>query len=148
MDRSAFTEKIKNQHVRDQDVILRALETAETGKTPENFSRAMERSAILADLGLDADTIAAGLLLDGEAAEELGRGVSLLLEGTAKIGGIQAQNKTVHEAENIRKMLFAMTADIRVIFIKLADKLSALRSADMDVPGGEAKAAAQECLDI
>jgi GTP pyrophosphokinase len=148
MERSVFTEKIKNRQVRDQDIILKALKTAEAGETPENFSRAMERAAILADLGLDADTITAGLLLDSEAPENPGRGVSLLLEGTAKIGGIQAQNKTVHEAENIRKMLFAMTADIRVIFIKLADKLSVLRSADTDLPGSKAKEPAQECLDI
>jgi GTP pyrophosphokinase len=64
-----------------------------------------------------------------------------------KTAEISAGNRTIREAENIRKMLFAMAGDIRVIFIKLAEKLSTLRALD-SFPGEEQKPAAQECLDI
>jgi GTP pyrophosphokinase len=162
---SSFEEKIKKYPDEDQKLIFRGLRLAEElhggknssprkdEKEHEVFSldHSLATAEILADLGLDADTITAGLLLDRgvEEAERFGRGVFFLLEETAKIGDIQAKNKTVREAENIRKMLFAMTRDIRVIFIKLADKLAGLRALDASaVPDGGAKAAAQECLDI
>jgi GTP pyrophosphokinase len=84
---------------------------------------------------------------DTALAEEFGLHIALLVEGTAKIADIQAKNKTLREAENIRKMLFAMAQDIRVIFIKLAEKLRTLRALDSLRPE-EQKPAAQECLDI
>ncbi|MDR3174751.1 MAG: HD domain-containing protein, partial [Treponema sp.] len=66
---------------------------------------------------------------------------------TARIADISATNKTIHEAENIRKMLFAMVDDIRVIFIKLADKLHTMRTLE-ELPPEQHKSIAQECLDI
>jgi GTP pyrophosphokinase len=111
---------------------------------------------VLIDLGLDADTVCAALLLDsleqgnisiGEIESSFGKNAASLAEGTARIAGLSAKNKTLQEAENIRKMLFAMVKDIRIIFIKLADRLCALKESDtMDT--GERKICAQECLDI
>ncbi|MDR1618541.1 MAG: HD domain-containing protein [Treponema sp.] len=149
-----FEEKIASYEKRDQDRILGALRLAADpgGGVPE---RALGIASILADLNLDADTLIAALLLEAEGpppkpevmAGEFGPGAAGLVEGTARIGAISANNKTRHEAEIVRKMLLAMAADIRVIFIKLAEKLYFLRSLDSADAGGQ-KPAARECLDI
>jgi GTP pyrophosphokinase len=174
---TAFKEKIAVYEERDQARILQALcegkapPSAEASGGPgrksagpetARLSRALEIASILIGLNLDADTLIAALILNrgtepgaggtepgklSAAAEEFGPHIALLVEGTAKIADIQAKNKTLREAENIRKMLFAMAQDIRVIFIKLAEKLYALRSLD-SFPPGEQKPVAQECLDI
>jgi GTP pyrophosphokinase len=70
-----------------------------------------------------------------------------MVESVTKIAGISATDKTIHEAENIRKMLFAMVNDIRVIFIKLAVILYDMRTLESFLPE-ERKRRAQECLDI
>ncbi|MDR0623728.1 MAG: RelA/SpoT family protein [Treponema sp.] len=162
---SAFKEKIAVYEARDRDRILQALsrkekvpKTAESSGQP-GFNQALEIASILIDLNLDADTLIAALILNQGtepgagwtelefAAEQFGPNTALLVEGAAKIADIQAKSKTIREAENIRKMLFAMTQDIRVIFIKLAEKLYTLRALD-SFPGEEQKPIAQECLDI
>lgn len=79
--------------------------------------------------------------------ESFGAAIALLVEGVVRIADVSVKNKTLAEAENIRKMLFAMSKDIRVIFIKLADSLSHMRTSD-DLPRERRKPAAQECLDI
>ncbi|MDR2110008.1 MAG: RelA/SpoT family protein [Spirochaetaceae bacterium] len=113
-------------------------------------------ASILIDLNLDADAIIAAMLHDSledtaatrEAIQErFGGEVVLMVEGVTKIADISATNKTIQEAENIRKMLFAMVNDIRVIFIKLADKLHNMRTLEY-LPPERRRAAAQECLDI
>jgi GTP pyrophosphokinase len=148
-----FEEKIASCEKRDRDRIFAALNLAAGGGgVPE---RALGIASILADLNLDADTIVAALLLETEGpppepeaiAGEFGSGAAELVEGAARIDAISAQNKTRHEAEIIRKMLLAMAADIRVIFIKLAEKLYVLRRLD-STGAGEQKPAARECLDI
>ncbi|MDR1430197.1 MAG: RelA/SpoT family protein [Spirochaetaceae bacterium] len=80
-------------------------------------------------------------------AGRFGKTVALLVEGVAEISDLSATSKTIQEAENIRKMLFAMVSDIRVILIKLADKLHNMRTLDHLAPE-ERKARAQDCLDI
>ncbi|MDR1240030.1 MAG: HD domain-containing protein [Treponema sp.] len=127
------------------------------GQDAARLRRSLEITGILTSLNLDSDTLIAALILNcgatakslepGLIAEQFGPRTALLAEGAAKIADIQAKNKTIREAENIRKMLFAMAQDIRVIFIKLAEKLCVLRSLD-SVPVEEQKPAAQECLDI
>jgi GTP pyrophosphokinase len=156
---AAFKGKIAVYEERDQERILQALRGGKAAEAAgqESFRRggALETASILISLNLDADTLIAALLLNRgtepgkliSAAEEFGPRVTLLVEGIAKIAEIRAKNKTIREAENIRKMLFAMAQDIRVIFVKLAEKLRLLRNLD-SLPGEEQKAAAQECLDI
>ncbi|MDR1900328.1 MAG: HD domain-containing protein [Treponema sp.] len=148
-----FEEKIALCEKRDRDRILRALKAAadrKTGRVPE---KALGVASILADLNLDADTLIASLLLETGAPEpeaiggEFGPGAAGLVEGAARIGGISVKNKSRHEAEIIRKMLLAMAADIRVIFIRLAEKLYFMRNLDSAGDGGQ-KPAVQECLDI
>jgi GTP pyrophosphokinase len=161
---SAFKEKIAVYGGRDQERILRALSLTEKTSAPAEppggggFYQALGIASILTDLNLDADTLIAALILNRGTAsnaggteppgtEQFGPNTALLVEGAAKIADIQAKSKTIREAENIRKMLFAMTRDIRVIFIKLAERLYTLRALD-SFPGEERKPIAQECLDI
>ncbi|MDR1986474.1 MAG: HD domain-containing protein [Treponema sp.] len=79
--------------------------------------------------------------------ETFGPVIALLVDGVVRIRDIAATNKTLAEAEHIRKMFFAMAKDIRVIFIKLADTLCYLRTLDR-LPRERRRLAAQECLDI
>ncbi|MDR2738546.1 MAG: RelA/SpoT family protein [Treponema sp.] len=149
---STFDEKITSYSGPDQERIRQGLNWADT----HSLSRLLGVAAILMDLNMDADTIIAAVLqnslektaLTQEAvAGKFGEDTALMVEGVTRIADISAKNKTNHEAENIRKMLFAMVSDIRVILIKLADKLYSMRT--LDLAGiEERKAIAQECLDI
>ncbi|MDR2797581.1 MAG: RelA/SpoT family protein, partial [Treponema sp.] len=79
--------------------------------------------------------------------EKFGPIITLLVDGVVRIRDIAATNKTMAEAEHIRKMFFAMAKDIRVIFIKLADTLCFMRTLDR-LPREQRRLVAQECLDI
>lgn len=94
---------------------------------------------IVAELGLDTDSICAALLHDvvedcsdrtslDVISKMFGAGVSLLVDGLTKIIQVQVADKEEAHIENIRKMLLAMTKDIRVIFIKLCDRLHNMRT--------------------
>jgi GTP pyrophosphokinase len=113
-------------------------------------------AAILVELKMDADSVIAGLLHDvvedtsataASVAERFGPAVAMMVDGVTKIADLSAKNKTQQEAESYRKMLFAMVKDIRVILIKLADKLNNMRTLQYLSPERQ-KANAQECLDI
>ena len=92
---------------------------------------------LIAELGMEAATIAATLLHDVpedtarttedirlEFGEEIGR----LVEGVTKLGRLQGQSRDAHQAENIRKMFLAMADDLRVVIIKLCDRLHNMRT--------------------
>lgn len=120
------------------------------------FVHPMHVAEMLVDLNLDADTIIAGLLHDTledtqttaeEIEKEFGKVVANLVDGVTKISIVKVENKSVQEAETIRKMLFAMSKDIRVIIIKLADKLHNMNTLQYLSPE-KRKAIANECLDI
>jgi guanosine-3',5'-bis(diphosphate) 3'-pyrophosphohydrolase len=111
---------------------------------------------ILVTLYLDYRAVIAALLHDvledtevtrNELRKKFGREVEALVNGVTKISLIHAKSKTVQEAETIRKMLFAMSRDVRVILIKLADKLHNMRTLGFLEPERRKKIA-QECLDI
>jgi len=111
---------------------------------------------ILISLRSDADTVCGGLLHDTvedtdatleEIRELFGDTVSNMVEGETKISSIKAQNKNIQEAATIRKLFFTMSNDIRVIIIKLADKLHNMRTLEF-LDRTRAKEIAQECLDI
>jgi GTP pyrophosphokinase len=94
-------------------------------------------AGILADLGLDADTLVAALLHDTvedtdvtreQLREEFGAHVAKLVDGVTKLGKIHVHTREQAQAENIRKMLVAMAEDIRVVLIKLGDRLHNMRT--------------------
>ncbi|HBL41532.1 MAG TPA: (p)ppGpp synthetase [Ruminococcaceae bacterium] len=94
-------------------------------------------AVILAHMGMDAESIAAALLHDvvedtpvttEEIEEAFGKDIANLVDGVTKLGKIQLATKEEQQAENLRKMLIAMSQDIRVIIIKLADRLHNMRT--------------------
>ena len=112
---------------------------------------------ILADLEMDKETIAAGLLHDvvedtimttDQIRAEFGDDVALLVDGVTKLGQLQYQgDKLDLQAENMRKMFLAMAKDIRVIIIKLADRLHNMRTLKHMTPEKQQEKA-RETMDI
>ncbi len=120
------------------------------------LSHPLEVSDILAELHLDADTIAAGLLHDTvedtkasleEIREQFGEEVARIVKGVTKIGKMSFDSKEEAQAENIRKMILAMADDIRVILVKLADRLHNMKTLEHQ-SSLKQKAVAQETMDI
>ncbi|WP_122642175.1 RelA/SpoT family protein [Luxibacter massiliensis] len=112
---------------------------------------------ILSDLEMDKETIVAGMLHDAvedtdmtleDVAEEFGEEVALLVDGVTKLGQLSySQDKLEVQAENLRKMFLAMAKDIRVIIIKLADRLHNMRTLEFMTPAKQ-KEKARETMDI
>ncbi len=112
---------------------------------------------ILADLELDKETIIAGILHDvvedtimtlGEVEKEFGAEVALLVDGVTKLTQLSwSMDKVEIQAENLRKMFLAMAKDIRVILIKLADRLHNMRTLQYMKPEKQ-KEKARETMDI
>ncbi len=111
---------------------------------------------ILADLRMDVDTIAVGLLHDtmedclatyGEIEAEFGPDIARMVDGVTKIGKLQFSSREVAQAENFRKLVLAMAHDVRVILVKLADRLHNMRTLDHMRPDRQ-QAISQETMDI
>ncbi len=112
---------------------------------------------ILADLEMDKETIVAGMLhdvvedtavTDGQIRQEFGEEVALLVDGVTKLGQLSySSDKLEVQAENLRKMFLAMAKDIRVIIIKLADRLHNMRTLQFMRPEKQ-KEKARETMDI
>jgi GTP pyrophosphokinase len=116
----------------------------------------LEVAEVLAEMKMDATSIAAGLLHDSvedtpatndEIAEEFGDQVAHIVEGVTKIDKIQFANREDRQAENVRKMLLAMVSDVRVVLIKLADRLHNMRTLQHLQPDRQ-EAIARETQDI
>lgn len=116
----------------------------------------MEVAGLLAELRLDVAAVVTGLLHDTvedtlATHEELetifGTEVANLVDGVTKIGKIHFKTKEESQAENFRKMLLAMSADIRVILVKLADRLHNMRTLQYQ-PEAKQRSIAKETLDI
>ena len=111
---------------------------------------------ILIDTQMDADAVCAGLLHDAiedtgvdedDLRERFGPEVAELVQGVTKISQLRGQSRTVQKAETILKILLAMTRDVRVIIIKLADKLHNMHTLEFLDPERR-KRIAEECLEI
>jgi GTP pyrophosphokinase len=120
------------------------------------LSHPLEVSGILTELRMDAATIASGLLHDcvedtratlGEVRELFGEEIAGLVDGVTKLSRIPFSTREEAQAENIRKMVLAMSKDIRVILVKLADRLHNMRTLD-PLPEAKRRLIAQETLDI
>ena len=116
----------------------------------------LEVAQVLADLKMDATAIAAGLLHDAvedtdvstqEIARRFGEQVAHIVEGVTKLDKIKFANREDHQAENIRKMLLAMVTDVRVVIIKLADRLHNMRTLEHLRPDKQQRIA-KETLDV
>ena len=111
---------------------------------------------ILVDLGMDSDCIQAALLHDvvedtditSEAVEkQFGTDVALLVNGVTKLGKISFTSREEQQAENVRKMLLAMAQDVRVIIIKLADRLHNMRTIEV-MPEQKRRDKALETMEV
>jgi GTP pyrophosphokinase len=116
----------------------------------------LEVAEVLAEMKLDATAIAAGLLHDSvedtpatneEIGQKFGDQVAHIVEGVTKIDKIQFANREDRQAENVRKMLLAMVTDVRVVLIKLADRLHNMRTLKHLKPERQ-EAIARETMDI
>src|SRR6201996_2916639 len=116
----------------------------------------LEVAQVLADLKMDATAIAAGLLHDAvedtnvstqEIARRFGEQVAHIVEGVTKLDKIKFANREDNQAENIRKMLLAMVSDVRVVIIKLADRLHNMRTLEHLRPDKQQRIA-KETLDV
>src|SRR5438045_4996244 len=116
----------------------------------------LEVALVLADMKLDSIAIAAGLLHDAvedtgvtnkEIEEKFGTPIAHIVDGVTKIAKINLASREERQAENVRKMVLAMTDDIRVVFIKLADRLHNMRTLE-HLPPDRQQHIAQETLDI
>jgi GTP pyrophosphokinase len=116
----------------------------------------LEVAGILTQLKLDVASVATGLLHDTvedtlttskEIQENFGEEIAQLVDGLTKISRISLRSSEEHQAENFRKMILAMVKDIRVILIKLADRLHNMRTLQYHSPEKQAEIA-QETIDI
>lgn len=120
------------------------------------FQHPYQVASILADLELDLETVSAGLLHDviedtavthKQVKEVFGDQVLALVDGVTKLDKLPFKTRFERQAENLRKMIFAMSKDIRVILIKLADRLHNMRTLNHVAPERQ-RQTAQETLDI
>jgi len=116
----------------------------------------LEVACVLAEMKMDPVAIAAGLLHDSvedtsvtivDIRKEFGEQVAHIVEGVTKIGRIDFSSREEQQAENLRKMMLAMVDDIRVVLIKLADRLHNMRTLEHLPPERQQKIA-KETLDI
>ena len=147
----------------NHDLIRRAYEfskNAHEGQLRESgepyFEHPFEVACILAQLELDVETIVAGLLHDvledtsvtrEQLKDEFGPQILMLVDGVTKLEQLPFKNTFERQAENLRKMIFAMAKDIRVILIKLADRLHNMRTL-RHLSEERQKKIAEETLDI
>jgi guanosine-3',5'-bis(diphosphate) 3'-pyrophosphohydrolase len=121
------------------------------------YSHPIEVAGILTDLHLDDETIVTAILHDTiedtlATAEEIekhfGASVARLVDGVTKLSKIEAQSESQRAAENLRKFLLAMSGDIRVLLVKLADRLHNMRTLHFIKNGEKRRRIAKETMDI
>src|SRR5215472_2984754 len=147
----------------DREIIRKAYEFSlkhhegQTRASGEPFLiHPLEVSLVLADMKLDSTAIAAGLLhdaiedtpvTDSDVGGEFGDHVLQIVQGVTKIDKIDFASREERQAENVRKMVLAMVNDIRVVLIKLADRLHNMRTLK-HLPEDRRQAVARETLEI
>src|SRR2546428_3567205 len=153
----------KYQPGADLDVLARAYKFSAASHLGQQrasgepyLSHPLEVANLLVDFKMDVTTVTAGLLHDvledtaatkADLEREFGREIADLVDGVTKIGKLAFSSREEQQAENFRKMLLAMARDLRVLMIKLADRLHNMRTLDYLAPE-RAKKIAQETLDI
>lgn len=148
----------------DEDLVKRAYALSmEAHKTQVResgdpyFSHPLEVAGILTDLKLDAQSIATALLHDTvedthisleDISRQFGADVAKLVDGVSKLSRLELQSEETKQAENFRKLLLAMSADIRVLLIKLADRLHNMRTITHVRDESKRRRIARETIDI
>ena len=161
---SELTDKVhRNRPGDDLELLRRAYEFAaeqhktQTRRSGEPFlSHPLEVAHLLADIKLDVTSLCAALLHDvvedtkipiEKIAEQFGPDVARLVEGATKISKLDLLAPEDRQAENVRKMLLAMVNDVRVVMVKLADRLHNMRTLEYLTPESQQRIA-RETLDI
>ncbi|HXH83065.1 MAG TPA: bifunctional (p)ppGpp synthetase/guanosine-3',5'-bis(diphosphate) 3'-pyrophosphohydrolase [Candidatus Tectomicrobia bacterium] len=153
----------KYQPGADLELLRRAYEFSEASHRGQQrasgepyLSHPLEVAHLLVGFKMDIKTVTAGLLHDvledtgatkSDLEREFGAEVADLVDGVTKIGKLAFSSREERQAENFRKMLVAMARDLRVLMIKLADRLHNMRTLDY-LPPDKARKIAQETLDI
>jgi GTP diphosphokinase / guanosine-3',5'-bis(diphosphate) 3'-diphosphatase len=153
----------QNRPGEDLSMLRRAFEFAaekhqqQTRESGEPYlSHPLEVAHILADLKLDVTTLCAALLHDvvedtripsSEISSEFGADTARLVEGVTKISRLGLVSPEARQAESVRKMLLAMVTDVRVVLVKLADRLHNMRTLNF-LPPEKQERIARETLDI
>jgi GTP pyrophosphokinase len=153
----------KYQPGADLDVLQRAYRFSEVCHQGQQrasgepyLSHPLEVAHLLVGFKMDVLTVTAGLLHDvledtaatkDELEREFGKEIADLVDGVTKLGKLAFSSREERQAENFRKMLVAMARDLRVLMIKLADRLHNMRTLDY-LPPEKARKIAQETLDI
>src|SRR5919106_954515 len=121
------------------------------------FSHPIEVAGILTDLKLDDQTIVTAILHDTiedtlatpeEIEKHFGKDIARLVDGVTKLSKIEAQSESERAAENLRKFLLAMSSDIRVLLVKLADRLHNMRTLHFIKDENKRRRIARETMDI
>jgi RelA/SpoT family (p)ppGpp synthetase len=121
------------------------------------YSHPIEVAGILTDLHLDDETIVTAILHDTiedtlatpeEIEKRFGSSVARLVDGVTKLSRIEAQSESQRAAENLRKFLLAMSGDIRVLLVKLADRLHNMRTLHFIKNQDKRRRIARETMDI
>jgi GTP pyrophosphokinase len=121
------------------------------------FSHPVEVAGILAEMRLDGSSIITGLLHDtledtdatrDEIARLFGEEIARLVDGVTKLSRLEVQSETTKEAENLRKLVLAMSSDIRVLLVKLADRLHNMRTLKHIKDPARRKRIARETMDL
>lgn len=152
----SYSEKDINQMKKAYVFAARA-HKGQTRRSGEPYlSHPLEVANMLADMKLDHTTLVAGLLHDvledtditaADVRENFGQDVADLVEGVTKISRVQESSPEVRQAETIRKIIMAMINDLRVIFIKLSDRIHNLKTLKF-LPDDKQRQIAKETLDI
>jgi guanosine-3',5'-bis(diphosphate) 3'-pyrophosphohydrolase len=153
----------KNRPSEDPWIVRRAYEIATERHRDQwrisgdpYLTHLLEVAHILADIRLDATTLTAALLHDviedtefplSRIEERFGADVAHLVEGVTKIGRLNMMAPEARQAENVRKMLLAMVNDVRVVLVKLADRLHNMRTLEYLEPAKQQRIS-RETLDI
>jgi len=160
----ALIEEIpKYQPGADLEVLQRAYRFSEVSHQGQHrasgepyLSHPLEVANLLVGFKMDVTTVTAGLLHDvledtettkDDLRREFGQEIAELVDGVTKLGKLAFSSREERQAENFRKMLVAMARDLRVLMIKLADRLHNMRTLDY-LPPERARKIAQETLDI
>ena len=147
----------------DRDLLLRAYQFSERAHAGQKrlsgeayVSHCVEVAKILADLQLDSITVASGLIHDvvedtsitiADIEREFGKEIAQIVDGLTKIGNLPLNSMQERQVENYRKLLLSIAKDLRVILIKLADRLHNMRTLEY-LPDEKRRRIAQETRDL